>query len=72
MLIGLQLHHASGNDNDWVLRMNNYALYEVVKDKSDVVGVVPHAKSVLEEICRQNAIEFDHIEPNVVDLCYDG
>ena len=52
MMIGLQLHHVPGNDNEWVLHTDNYALYEIIKDKSDVVGVVPHAKSVLEEICR--------------------
>ena len=67
-LLGRYVINSNGNEHDdWFLNINNFALYEIIKEEGgDDLPFGDHAKSVLEAICEQHQINLAYVETDNV------
>ena len=67
-LLGTYVINSNGNEHDdWFLNLNNFALYEMIKERGgDKLPFGEQAKSVLEAICEQHQINLAYVETDKV------
>ena len=62
-IIDCTILRVKGNPaDDFVIHINHYMLYEMVKDRSDITDSTEQATSILETLCNQNGVLQEHLD----------